>query len=111
MDRPVECSFTPTCRCFGCHARSINFAASCTPTRRPETVRTNAREARWQRDIPAYTSLVKNGVQPRTIDGCGDVALSDAEKFEITTGIAVPGRAAKQATKDALVALGHADLV
>lgn len=109
--RPTECSYTDTCKCFACHCRSISFAASCTPTRRRETVRTNKREARWHRDIPAYTSLVKSGVQPRTIDGCGDLAQTTAEKFEIATGIAVPNKAAKRATKDALVALGHKDLV
>ncbi len=102
----------PDCACFRCKIRSISFAASCTPTRRPETVATNEREARWHRDIPAYVSLVKDGVQPRTVDGCHAVAQSDAERFEINTGIAVSGgKAAKQVTKDLLVELGHGKLV
>ncbi len=105
MTRPAECSYTPTCQCFGCHVRSVNFAASCTPTRRRETVRTNNRESRWHRDIPAYQALVKNGVQPRTIDGCGDVVQTTAEPFEISTGIAVPNKAAKREVKDVVAAL------
>lgn len=92
---------------FGCKLRTISFAASCTPMRRAETVATNAREARWHRDIPAYQSLVKNGVQPRTIDGCHEVAQSDADKIEIETGQVIRGKAAKQRAKDTLELLGH----
>lgn len=96
---------------FGCRIKSISFAASAMPTRHPTVVATNAREARWHKDIPAYKSLVANGIQPRGIDGCHDVAQTTAEKFEIETGIAVPGKAQKQATKDALQLLGHGEYV
>lgn len=93
--------------CYGCKLATVNFGASCTPTRKPVAVADMARESRWNRDIPAFQELRKNGVQPRQIDGCGDVAQSDAERFEIQTGVAVQGKANKERTKDALVALGH----
>lgn len=101
----ADCTFTEDCTCFGCKIRSVNFAASCTPTRRASTVATNRREARWHRDIPAYSSLVREGVQPRTIDGCGDLVQTDAEPFEIESGIAVPNRVARREVKDVVEAL------
>lgn len=97
--------------CFGCRVQTVSVAPSAMPSRHPEAVATNAREARWHKDIPAYQGLVKNGVQPRQIDGCHDLAQTTAERFEISTGIAVPGKAQKQATKDALQLLGHGDLI
>lgn len=104
---------TDDCTCYRCEKLSVSFSSSAMPTRKgsAETIATNQREARWHKDIPAYQSLVKNGVQPRTIDGCHDVAQSTAEKFEIATGVAVPGKAAKQRTRDTLIELGHKEYV
>lgn len=97
--------------CFGCKIRTVAFGASCTPGRRPEAMATMAREDRWNKDIPAYGELMKNGVQPRKVDGCADVAKSDATKFEIETGITVPTKAGKALAKDCLVELGHGSMV
>lgn len=61
------------CATFAEHARSIAVSAHATPSRRPEAVRIDETEARWDRDGDAYKRLRKEGVQPDHIDGCADI--------------------------------------
>lgn len=57
--------------CYGCKIQSITIAPSAMPTRNggQTAVDTNARDARWARDMPAYKRLRRDGLQPPTIDG------------------------------------------
>lgn len=45
-----------------------------------------AREKRWDKDIPAYTRLRKNGFQPKGIDGSADLELRATTRYEIESG-------------------------
>lgn len=56
------------------------------PTRHPGAADTAAREKRWSRDMPAYKTLRGQGVQPRGIDGCADVAVRAESKLEVESG-------------------------
>lgn len=66
-----------------------NIAAAALETKGASVVEIDAREARWQRDMPAYKSLRYQGIQPKQIDGCDRVAASASSKWEIETGLRV----------------------
>lgn len=75
--------------CFGCKAAGFHVAPSATPSRRggEEAARINAREERWQRDMPAYKELRKQGLQPPKIDGSADLANKAAVAEHVNTGL------------------------
>jgi hypothetical protein len=61
--------------CFGCKVASTAFAASATPSRRPGAAHSrwvNDTEKRWHKDMDAYRRLVRDGVQPKGIDGAAE---------------------------------------
>lgn len=51
------------------HLLTVAISAAATPSRRPEVVRINDKEAQWHRDGEAYTRLRRDGLQPPSIDG------------------------------------------
>jgi len=57
--------------CFGCRVKTVAIAPSATPTRAggAKAAEVNARESRWNKDMPAYKRLRREGVQPERIDG------------------------------------------
>jgi len=67
------------------HWLSVGVAPSATPTRGHGivAVETNAREARWQKDMPAYKRLREDGLQPKGIDGCAEVEAKASTVFEV----------------------------
>lgn len=69
--------------CFACKALSVGVSAQATPTRRPDVVEIDAREARWQRDMPAYKALRADGLQPRQIDGCAELQATARTEAEV----------------------------
>ena len=56
------------------------------------TVEVDATEKRWQRDMPAYSRLRMEGLQPVGIDGAGDLETLARDEFQIKTGgrVSVP---------------------
>lgn len=59
--------------CWQCGLASIAFSAEAMVTRAPDVVAAAATERRWSKDIPAYQSMRKQGVQPRTSDGAHEL--------------------------------------
>lgn len=54
--------------------RTVGIAPSATPTRGDGNAATvNAREQRWNRDMPAYKRLRRDGLQPDHIDGAARI--------------------------------------
>lgn len=77
--------------CFGCKISTVQLstgAANSNPARKAVA----AREARWNRDMPAYKRLRDQGLQPPRIDGCADLERDSSTRFEIESGQAFPGR-------------------
>lgn len=74
--------------CFACKASSVMVAPSATPTRNDgaRAADVNRTEDCWQRDMPAYRRLRADGLQPRGIDGCGDLEARAADPLEVTMG-------------------------
>jgi hypothetical protein len=62
------------------------------------------REKRWNRDMPAYRELRKQGIQPERIDGCADLASRASDKLEIESSTLLNKRQLSQ-TKDLIEAL------
>lgn len=55
--------------CFGCKVAGVAFGANSTTTRGAQVAATNQTAKNWDKDMPAYKRLRKNGVQPKGIDG------------------------------------------
>lgn len=72
--------------CIACKVRSVSVSARATPTRRPDALAVEATEARWERDMPAYHALRKQGLHPKQIDGSADLAARAVDKSEIEMG-------------------------
>jgi len=56
--------------CFGCKVAGVSFGANSTTTRGQQVAQINETARNWDKDMPAYKRLRKNGLQPRQIDGC-----------------------------------------
>ena len=54
-----------------------------------------AREQRWNRDMPAYKRLRDQGYQPKAIDGAADLERDASTRFEIESGQAFRGQGKK----------------
>lgn len=83
MSHPTSC-FDPNCRLsYRDHLTGIALAASAIPSRRPEAQRIDATEARWHRDMDAYTRLRRDGLQPPKIDGSRERELYARTEAEV----------------------------
>lgn len=60
------------------HIRSISFRAF----PHPHTLT----ERQWDRDMPAYKAMRKQGLQPRDIDGCDELSARAETVREIEAG-------------------------
>jgi hypothetical protein len=56
--------------CYACKLVGIGFGAAAMPTRKQDVNKIEAKEREWHKDIAAYQSLRRQGLQPRQIDGC-----------------------------------------
>lgn len=73
------------------HYRSVQLSPALMPTRQDNRyVSTDQLEKNWQKDIPAYKELVKQGIQPEQVDGCADLAARATTAEEIGTEILPP---------------------
>jgi hypothetical protein len=85
---PSEGVFGSEMRCGGGLVRVQTPPALFGIGARGDTTRdATAREAQWNRDMPAYKRLVKQGYQPQRIDGCGDLEQTAKGDFHIRSGI------------------------
>lgn len=70
MSHPSSCKHPDTCTLsYRDHLLGISITSTALPSRFPEAARTNIREKRWARDIPAFKRLHAEGVSPPQIDG------------------------------------------
>jgi hypothetical protein len=90
--------------CYGCKIAHFTVAASAMPTRGGDALWLAEREKRWNRDLPAYRELRRQGVQPERIDGCADLAVRASDKLEIESSTLLNKRQLSQA-KDLTEAL------
>ena len=69
------------------------IASSARPTRSASArvIEINKTEKQWDKDIPAYVRMRKNGEQPPGIDGCADLEARASTRFEIETGKVMEG--------------------
>jgi hypothetical protein len=70
------------------HWLSIGISAAATPTRdrSQDTVAALEREKRWEKDMPAYARLRKEGLQPKHVDGAHAMEQGATDKLEIEAG-------------------------
>lgn len=59
--------------CFGCRVAGVSFGSNSTTTRGAKVADINQRANSWDKDMPAYKRLRKNGLQPRGIDGAAEI--------------------------------------
>lgn len=69
--------------CYGCSLASVAFSAKALVTRSPEVVAAAAREKRWDKDIPAYKALRKDGLQPKTSEGAHELMTTSDTREQI----------------------------
>jgi len=81
--------------CFVCKISTISFGTGTAPTRRAGAEVVEARERRWNRDMPAYKALRAQGLQPPRIDGSAELMEKAETRFEIESGKIMPGQAKK----------------
>lgn len=60
------------------------------PNKSPDARRTIATERQWEKDMPAYKALRKNGLQPRAIDGCHMIEANAEDRMEVEMGHKIP---------------------
>jgi len=60
-----------------------------TTTRGKQVEQTNKVERNWQKDMPAYKRLRKEGLQPKRIDGSAEVEKKAEHKWQVETGIGI----------------------
>lgn len=69
--------------CFGCKIASTSFGANSTTTRGAAVAETNRTARNWDKDMPAYKRLRKNGLQPKQIDGSAELEKKATERWQV----------------------------
>jgi hypothetical protein len=69
--------------CFGCRVASVRMGANSTTTRGAQVAGINQTARSWDKDMPAYKRLRKEGLQPRGIDGAAEVEKRATEKWHV----------------------------
>lgn len=69
--------------CFGCRVAGIAFGTNTTTTRGASVAEINQRARNWEKDMPAYKRLRKNGVQPSKIDGSAELEKKATERWQV----------------------------
>jgi hypothetical protein len=80
-------------KCFACKIQNISFGSGTAPTRRPGAEAVEAREKRWNKDMPAYKAMRAQGLQPPRIDGAAELMSKAETRFEVESGKVMPGQA------------------
>lgn len=90
MDHREHTSFIEGCMI--CKISTISFGMGTRPTRSGNAEVVEAREKRWQKDMPAYKELRQQGLQPPRIDGAARLAAKAETRFEIESGTILEGK-------------------
>lgn len=69
--------------CFGCRVAGISFGANSTTSRGAEVAATNQTAKNWDKDMPAYKRLRKEGLRPRSIDGAAELEKKATERWQV----------------------------
>ena len=69
--------------CFGCKVAGVRMGSNSTTTRGARVAEINATERGWNRDMPAYKRLRRQGYQPKQIDGCADLEVRASTAAEV----------------------------
>lgn len=87
-DPKTTCGKPCNCESYRAHISTISVSAAATPTRdrSKETVAIDAREKRWDKDMPAYKRLREDGLQPAHIDGSRQIEAQANDKLEVAAG-------------------------
>lgn len=93
----------PVDGCFGCKALTIQFG-----TASEEASVINAREKRWDVDLPAYKRLRREGLQPKSIDGAKDLEAKATDRLEIDMGHILPDPADRARAVEAMAMVEEA---
>lgn len=81
----------PTCRGPGVKVMTApHISVNATPNKGHDVRVADARERRWDRDMPAYKELRRQGYQPTSVDGAADVAATVNDRMEIEYGKTIP---------------------
>mgnify|MGYP001602139945 CR=1 FL=1 len=73
------------------HWLSVSVAPSALTTQSSSHLKQSlAREKEWEKDMPAYRELRRQGLQPQRIDGAADLARDATDSLEITQGELIP---------------------
>ena len=73
--------------CFGCRVSGIRMGMNTTTTRGQQVAAINQTEKNWNKDMPAYKRLRKDGLQPKSIDGAADLEKKAKHEWQVETGI------------------------
>jgi hypothetical protein len=65
------------------------MGANSTTSRGSQVEATNKVERGWQKDMPAYKRMRKEGLQPKRIDGAAEVEKKAEHKWQVETGIGI----------------------
>jgi len=80
--------------CFACKIKSVSFAASAMPTRKPQVASgpwKNDKEL--DRDRDAFKAMRQQGIQPKSLKGAADLQDRASTQREIETGKIIGDRA------------------
>ena len=75
--------------CFACRVSGIRMSMNTTTTRGQNVASINDTERNWQKDMPAYKRLRKEGLQPKRIDGAAEIEKKAEHKWQVETGIGI----------------------
>lgn len=75
--------------CFACRVSGVRMGMNTTTTRGQNVESINRTERNWQKDMPAYKRLRKEGLQPKSIDGAAEVEKKAESRFQVETGIGI----------------------
>lgn len=80
--------------CFGCKIASTSFGSNSTTTRGAVVAQTERTARNWDKDMPAYKRLRRQGLQPRQIDGSSILEKHATERWQIEGAAAAPNEPA-----------------
>ena len=69
--------------CFGCKVAGVRMGANTTTTKGARVQETEDRARRWDKDMPAYKRLRKQGYQPRGIDGAARIEATATSAAQV----------------------------
>lgn len=95
---------------FKAKLKSIRFGSVPGGTKSGQVDEITNREAGWDKDIPAYKRLRKEGIQPRNIDGAAELEAKANTEWEIENRILTPDASIPETMKKLEAETGQKDV-